>query len=196
MTNDYIEASPEEVKLQATEFDSEISSMTRSNNFTEVSLGEKRRKIPKRILHFSDGQLEEYSSDDDDEFDSIKDQKPLINPKTLPWFPYLWYLTWWLGSRTLAVCDYLGEHLAYFFGITSPKYYYELQEYKRMIEEEDQEQKENLEESAGWKSSSNIELKTVHIQEPTKNMTAISGTPFTANQVISPSDSQHWERSL
>ncbi|XP_067143963.1 protein FAM177A1 isoform X2 [Centruroides vittatus] len=135
MTNDYIEASPEEVKLQATEFDSEISSMTRSNNFTEVSLGEKRRKIPKRILHFSDGQLEEYSSDDDDEFDSIKDQKPLINPKTLPWFPYLWYLTWWLGSRTLAVCDYLGEHLAYFFGITSPKYYYELQEYKRMIEE-------------------------------------------------------------
>lgn len=27
------------------------------------------------------------------------------------------------------VCDYLGEHLAYFFGITSPKYQHAINEY-------------------------------------------------------------------
>ena len=33
------------------------------------------------------------------------------------------------------VCDYLGERLAYFFGITSPKYGYALSEYNRLEKE-------------------------------------------------------------
>lgn len=191
MTNDFILTS-EDVKLETTELNSEISSLTTpENSFTEVCLGGKRNKVPKRVLHFSDGILEEFSSDED-EFDSFNDKKPLINPETLSWFPYLWYLTWWLGSRTLAVCDYLGEHLAYFFGITSPKYYYELQEYKRMIEEDKQEQRENLEATAGW-NSSNTELKKVQVQEPTNSQLENNGTALITEQVSS-SESQHWER--
>lgn len=33
----------------------------------------------------------------------------------------------------MAACDYVGEALASFLGITSPKYQYELEEYQRMV---------------------------------------------------------------
>jgi hypothetical protein len=36
------------------------------------------------------------------------------------------------GSRFLGVCDSVGEKLAWWLGITSPKYYYEIQEAIRM----------------------------------------------------------------
>jgi hypothetical protein len=36
------------------------------------------------------------------------------------------------GTRFLAVCDTVGEKLAWWLGITSPKYYYEIQEAIRM----------------------------------------------------------------
>ena len=32
------------------------------------------------------------------------------------------------GSRFVSVCDAVGEKLAWWLGITSPKYYYEIQE--------------------------------------------------------------------
>jgi hypothetical protein len=35
----------------------------------------------------------------------------------------------------LKACDYLGEGLANFFGITRPKYEYEIEEYKRTLQE-------------------------------------------------------------
>ncbi len=36
------------------------------------------------------------------------------------------HYTWFAGSSVLGYCDDWGEKLAWFFGITSPKYYYEL----------------------------------------------------------------------
>lgn len=39
------------------------------------------------------------------------------------------------GNKALAICDFFGEYLANFFGITTPKYDYEIEYYKRMIEE-------------------------------------------------------------
>jgi hypothetical protein len=43
-------------------------------------------------------------------------------------------------------CDFFGEKLAWFFGITSPKYYYELQEFRREQErEEERKEKEDIE---------------------------------------------------
>ena len=45
-----------------------------------------------------------------------------------------------------AVCDYLGEKLAYFFGITSPKFQYALTELDRMQEEEKEEEEIRAEE--------------------------------------------------
>ncbi len=39
-----------------------------------------------------------------------------------------------------------------FFGITSPKYYYEIEEFKRMQEEEEERKKEEAANTHGWQS--------------------------------------------
>lgn len=46
--------------------------------------------------------------------------------------PWMWYQTTMAGTKTLQVCDYLGESLASFFGITTPKYRFEINEFYRM----------------------------------------------------------------
>lgn len=118
-------------------------------NFTEINLIDKKKKLPKRLVYFSDGVLEEYSSED--EMDATNDDtQPLIDPKTLSWLPYIGYLMWWLGYRTLGVCDYLGENLAWFLGITSPKFQYELEQYQKMAKEEEELAKHTAAENAGW----------------------------------------------
>jgi hypothetical protein len=40
------------------------------------------------------------------------------------------HYTWFAGSSVMGYCDDWGEKLAWFFGITSPKYYYELVSFK------------------------------------------------------------------
>ena len=64
-------------------------------------------------------------------------------------------MTWrpWIGhlsSKALAACDYVGESLADFLGITTPKYSYEIAEAERMKAEQDAEKKEADLEMAGW----------------------------------------------
>lgn len=46
---------------------------------------------------------------------------------------YYWML--YTGNSALSVCDYVGEGLSNFLGITSPKYQYEIEEYHRCEEE-------------------------------------------------------------
>ena len=127
------------------------SNRSEKTPFTEINLSEtERKKLPKRLVYFSDGVLEEYSTDEE-ELDGVNpDTQPLIDPKTLPWVPYVGYMIWWLGSRTLAVCDYLGENLAWFLGITSPKFQYELDQYERMAKEEEEFENYIKSENAGW----------------------------------------------
>ena len=45
-----------------------------------------------------------------------------------------------------------------FFGITSPKYYWELEEFKKMKEEEEERKKKRADNTAGW----------LEIQDPSK----------------------------
>ncbi|KAG1700917.1 Protein FAM177A1 [Nymphon striatum] len=119
----------------------------------------KERKV-KRIVHFSDGVLEEYSTDEEEpKTEKIK----FLDPKTLAWIPYIWFHMSNLGSRTLTVCDYFGERLAWMLGITSPKFQYELDEAKRMAEEEETEKKIEDEEYAGWREPSNSSENPSHI---------------------------------
>lgn len=70
------------------------------------------------------------------------------------------------GETTLAACDYVGEALASFLGITSPKYQYELEEYQRMI-------KEKLEYEAkaeGWSSASTMVTQNeITTEQPQQN---------------------------
>ena len=50
----------------------------------------------------------------------------------------------------LAYADHWGEKLAWFFGITSPKYYWELEEFKKMEAEEEERKKKEAENNFGW----------------------------------------------
>lgn len=54
------------------------------------------------------------------------------------------------GQRALAAADYLGEKLAYWFGITSPKFQYEIDEFNRMKKEEADRVAREKAEFAGW----------------------------------------------
>jgi len=117
---------------------------------------DKAKKIPRRILHFSDGVIEEYSTDEEEEEEIRRQEeeekkKSLVDPKTLTWMPWLWYLAWYTGSSALAVCDTVGEKFAWWLGITSPKYYYEIQEYKRQMQQEEERRKRQDAEMAGWR---------------------------------------------
>ena len=56
--------------------------------------------------------------------------------------------------NSLSYCDFFGEKLAWFFGITSPKYYYELEEYRREQEAEEERAKKEDIEIRGWRETS------------------------------------------
>merc|ERR1712098_62785 len=66
------------------------------------------------------------------------------------WIPWLVYLAWIGATGTLRICDAAGEKLAWWLGITSPKYYYEIQEAKRMQKEEEERKNRQDAEMAGW----------------------------------------------
>lgn len=68
----------------------------------------------------------------------------------MTWMPWISHLS----SKALAACDYVGESLADFLGITTPKYSYELAEAERMKAEQEAEKKKADLEMAGWVVSS------------------------------------------
>ena len=111
-------------------------------------------RVPRRVLHFSDGIIEEFSTDDEEEKAEDERRKEaerqVVDPKSLTWLPWARYLVWSGAASSLAVADALGEKLAWWLGITSPKYYYEIQEAKRMQEEEEERRKNQDAEMAGW----------------------------------------------
>ncbi|KAF7395365.1 hypothetical protein HZH68_009415 [Vespula germanica] len=125
------------------------------------------KKRPKRILHFSDGDLEEYSSED--EVDKTQETKVVaeIDPHTLNWLPWTWYKTTWVGTKVLDGCDYLGEWLANFFGITTPKYQFEIDEFHRLQALENEIIHKNDLEMGGWNNQNRNNL--VNITNPPKN---------------------------
>uniref|UniRef100_A0A182NRG5 Protein FAM177A1 n=1 Tax=Anopheles dirus TaxID=7168 RepID=A0A182NRG5_9DIPT len=102
---------------------------------------EVRVRAPKRVLHFSDGTLEEFS-DDDETADQVDKGDPVpVDESKLKWSEWMRYKTYKLGSTVLAGCDYVGEGLASFLGITTPKYSYEIEEFKRMQAEQQAEER-------------------------------------------------------
>ncbi|XP_077265832.1 uncharacterized protein LOC143899404 isoform X2 [Temnothorax americanus] len=102
------------------------------NSDAETQCKRKLSKKPKRVLQFSDGVMEEYSSED--EVDAPKNNKTVsqIDTKNMTWLPWAWHQTTWFSSKMLDGCDYVGECLANFFGITAPKYQFEINEFYRL----------------------------------------------------------------
>jgi len=126
-----------------------------------TSSEEKRqRRVPRRVIHCSDGVVEEYSTDEE-ELEELRRKEEherkktaLIDPRTLTWLPWMLHYTWSFGSSFIGYCDFFGEKLAWFFGITSPKYYYELEEYRREQEAEEERAKKEDIEIRGWRETS------------------------------------------
>ena len=92
-------------------------------------------------------------------------KRALLDPKTLTWLPWFWHMSWLSGSTLLSYCDHYGEKLAWFFGITSPKYYWEIEEFKKMQEEEKERKKKEKEENFGW-SEKDRETDEVKAEQP------------------------------
>lgn len=80
----------------------------------------------------------------------------------MDWGPWLWFKTWRAGASTLAVVDSIGEYLAALFGITTPKYYFELEEYKKREAKKETEK----EKGQGW-SEPSAAAESVQFQDIT-----------------------------
>ena len=76
-----------------------------------------------------------------------------VDPKALSWIPWMVHYTWLGGSKILSACDYVGEKLAWTLGVTSPKYFYEIEEYKRSVEAAEEEIKKSEAREKGWKET-------------------------------------------
>ncbi|KAM6069342.1 protein FAM177A1 [Theristicus caerulescens] len=114
--------------------------------FENVELGVigKKKRIPRRVIHFASGEtMEEYSTDEEEDEQEKKDLLPPVDPTTLTWGPYLWFHMLRVATSTLSVCDFLGEKIASVLGISTPKYQYAIDEYYRMKREEEEEEQEN-----------------------------------------------------
>ncbi|XP_074065613.1 protein FAM177A1 [Macrotis lagotis] len=121
--------------------------MNCDGNFENVELGVigKKKKVPRRVIHFVSGEtMEEYSTDEDESDGQEKiDLLPTIDPTKLTWGPYLWFYMLRAATSTLSVCDFFGEKIASLLGISTPKYQYAIDEYYRMKKEEEEEEEEN-----------------------------------------------------
>lgn len=68
---------------------------------------------------------------------------------TLEWVPWMKHYMWTGGNKAVEYCDYMGEGLANFLGITTPKYQLEINEHERLVAEREKMAAEN----AGWMTS-------------------------------------------
>ncbi|XP_054826170.1 protein FAM177A1 [Eublepharis macularius] len=138
---------PAAVATAACAMDQEQLHAHGDKGFENVELGVigKKKKIPRRVIHFASGEtMEEYSTDEEeDEQQERKDLLPSVDPTTLTWGPYLWFHMLRVATSTLSVCDFLGEKIASVLGISTPKYQYAIDEYYRMKKEEEEEEEEN-----------------------------------------------------
>ncbi|KAL0615224.1 Protein FAM177A1 [Plecturocebus cupreus] len=98
--------------------------MSNERRFENVELGVigKKKKVPRRVIHFVSGETMEKYSTDEEEVDSLekKDVLPTVDPTKLTWGPYLRFYMLPAATSTLSVCDFLGEDCVC-FGYQHPK---------------------------------------------------------------------------
>uniref|UniRef100_A0A4W4FA45 Family with sequence similarity 177 member A1 n=1 Tax=Electrophorus electricus TaxID=8005 RepID=A0A4W4FA45_ELEEL len=120
-------------------------SVNKGKDFEFVELGEldtkedSQEKNPRRVIHFSSGEImEEFSTEEEEDPEKNAEKKDLLSPvdkSQLTWGPYVWFHMWRAATSTMSACDYLGERMASLFGITSAKYQYAIDEYNKMKKE-------------------------------------------------------------
>ena len=100
------------------------------------------------------------SEDDSDDDDSDDDDEEYEAPPAGLSFAYMLHLSY----QALAVIDYVGDKLAYFLGITSPKYLYALREAERLREMEEEEGIEL--ENSHARAMASVEEGAEHTESP------------------------------
>ena len=113
---------------------------------TDIELGDssQSKKPPRRIIHFSDGIYEEYSTDEETtEVTAPLVPRPPKNfyPRSLDIIPYLWFYLSLALNKSYKIAENAGEKICWVLGITSPKYQYAIDEYYRIKREEEMEKK-------------------------------------------------------
>ncbi|GFR88595.1 protein FAM177A1 [Elysia marginata] len=128
-----------------------------STSFDVELTSEKKSKVPKRVIHFSDGILEEYSSDESDDSEDITVK---VDPTSLNWGPWCFYYISGAARFTLSIADYCGERLAWLLGITTPKYQYAINEHNRIQKEIEMDtvRKQQLQEEIEGISSIDVQI--------------------------------------
>ena len=96
----------------------ELQTVQKSQETIESGVPVKKKKEPRRVVYCSDGVYEEYSTDEEEieqrkQVEEQRKQRALINPKTLPWFPWMIHYSWLAGSTVLSYADSWGERLAW-----------------------------------------------------------------------------------
>jgi len=124
-----------------------------------------KKKVPRRIIHFSDGIVEEYSTDEEEE----PEPTPIIDTTSLTWFPWFWHYLTRSAYGLLGGADFCGEKLAWMFGITSPKYQYYIDQHNKIQAEEEAER---VAEAANEERLRQRELKEVTTHQQAYDNTA------------------------
>nr|XP_030857595.2 protein FAM177A1 isoform X2 [Gorilla gorilla gorilla] len=169
----------------AAAFGESAGQMSNERGFENVELGVigKKKKVPRRVIHFVSGEtMEEYSTDED-EVDGLekKDVLPTVDPTKLTWGPYLWFYMLRAATSTLSVCDFLGEKIASVLGISTPKYQYAIDEYYRMKKEEEEEEEENRMSEEAERQYQQNKLQTDSIVQTDQPETVISSSFVNVN---------------
>ncbi|XP_026813424.1 protein FAM177B-like isoform X1 [Rhopalosiphum maidis] len=98
--------------------------------------------------YFSDGCVETAGTDETDLLRG--ESKTDSNESTNNWPSWLLTKSAVIGSSALNTVDYLGESLANFFGITTPKYQFEINYHNNIMQEMKAEKIVNEENMKGW----------------------------------------------
>ncbi|XP_065066936.1 protein FAM177A1-like [Rhopilema esculentum] len=124
---------------------SDISEEERDSVSSDPQKIRPKKKVKKKRRSKSFNSNDEETSSSDEDVHSIvansKNRIGDISLKDLTWTMWLWYYVVAVSSGAFHFAEYLGEKLADFFGITSPKYQYVIDEYYRMKREEEEERK-------------------------------------------------------
>lgn len=108
---------------------------------------------PKRILHCSDGIYEEYSEDEEEQKPSSELNQNFTARAVV--------------NRIVDALDYAGETLAEFLNITTPKYSYEIEQYKK--DQEARAKEELFERENTWDVEKSYDREPV-TQVPKKSL--------------------------
>lgn len=117
-----------------------------------VDLENTQKKKNIRIIHCGDGIVEECDEEEEEKLRLEKEEKEKqielqkqmdIQAKSLSWIPWSFYMAKRTAVKSIEACDYAGEKLAWWLGITKPKFLYEIEEALRIKKEQEERNKED-----------------------------------------------------